>query len=109
VRGLAHITGEGLAGNVPRVLPPGRRVFLRRGSWPVPAVFPWLQQIGNIDQVEMETVFNMGIGFVLIVSPFFAESIQRQLAEDRVPAFVIGEVREGEAGLEFFEGAAKTG
>jgi phosphoribosylformylglycinamidine cyclo-ligase len=101
VRGLAHITGEGLPGNVPRILPPGRRVFLRRGSWPVPAVFDWLQKLGSIEQAEMDTVFNMGIGFVMIVSPFFAESIQKQLAEDRVPAFVIGEVREGEVGLEY--------
>jgi phosphoribosylformylglycinamidine cyclo-ligase len=101
VRGLAHITGEGLGGNVPRVLPPGRRVFLRRDSWPVPPVFGWLQKLGNIDQAEMDTVFNMGIGFVMIVSPFYAESIQRQLLEDRVPTFVIGEVRDGEPGVEF--------
>src|SRR6478672_7374765 len=45
VRGLAHITGEGLEGNVPRILPPGRRVFLRKGSWKVPAVYPWLQRL----------------------------------------------------------------
>ena len=101
VRGLAHITGEGLEGNVPRVLPPGRRVFLRKGSWPVPPVFTWLQRLGNIDEAEMFRVFNMGIGFVLIASPYYAESIQRQLAEDRVPARVIGEVREGEPGVEF--------
>ena len=101
VRGLAHITGEGLAGNVPRVLPEGRRVFLRRGSWPVPPVFGWLQKLGNVEQAEMETVFNMGIGMVMIVSEFFAESIQRQLEEDRVRAYVIGEVREGEAGVEY--------
>src|SRR5256714_287887 len=79
VRGLAHITGEGLPGNVPRVLPPGRRVFLQRGSWPIPPVFSWLQKLGDIDQQEMETVFNLGIGFVMIVSRYFAESIQRQL------------------------------
>jgi phosphoribosylformylglycinamidine cyclo-ligase len=101
VRGLAHITGEGLPGNVPRVLPPGRRVFVKRGSWPVPPVFGWLQRLGNIDQAEMDTVFNMGIGFVMIVSPYFAESIQRQLLEDRVPTYQIGDVREGEAGLEY--------
>jgi phosphoribosylformylglycinamidine cyclo-ligase len=101
VRGLAHITGEGLGGNVPRVLPPGRRVMLRRDSWPVPPVFGWLQKLGNIEQAEMDTVFNMGIGFVMIVSPFFAESIQRQLLEDRVPTFIIGDVREGEAGVDF--------
>ena len=101
VRGLAHITGEGLPGNVPRVLPPGRRVFLQRGSWPVPPVFPWLQKLGNIDQQEMEIVFNMGIGFVMIVSEYYAESIQRRLQELRVPTFIIGEVCAGEPGVEF--------
>jgi phosphoribosylformylglycinamidine cyclo-ligase len=101
VRGLAHITGEGLEGNVPRVLPPGRRVFLRKGSWPVPRVFPWLQRLGNIEEVEMFRVFNMGIGFVLIVSPYYADSIVRQLADEQIRAYEIGEVREGEAGLEF--------
>src|SRR4051794_3349126 len=73
VRGLAHITGEGLEGNVPRVLPPGRRVFLRKGSWSVPPVFTWLQRLGSIDEAEMFRVFNMGIGFVMIVSGYYAE------------------------------------
>ncbi len=103
VRGLAHITGEGLPGNVPRVLPPGCRVFLKRGSWPVPPVFAWLQRLGGIERAEMETVFNMGIGFVVIVSPYYAESIQRRLEEDRVPTFQIGEVREGEPGVELVD------
>src|SRR5438093_8094684 len=64
VRGLAHITGGGLVDNVPRVLPPGRRVFLKRGSWPVPPVFGWFQRLGNIEQGEMDRVFKQGIGFV---------------------------------------------
>jgi phosphoribosylformylglycinamidine cyclo-ligase len=101
VRGLAHITGEGLEGNVPRVLPPGRRVFLRKGSWKVPPVFGWLRRLGNIDEAEMFRVFNMGIGFVVIAGRYYADSIQRQLAEDRVPTYVIGEVGEGEPGVEF--------
>ena len=101
VRGLAHITGEGLEGNVPRVLPPGKRVFLRKGSWPISPVFAWLQKLGNIADAEMYRVFNMGIGFVMIVSPFFAESIQRQLTEEGVPTHLIGEVRDGDVGLEF--------
>jgi phosphoribosylformylglycinamidine cyclo-ligase len=101
LRGLAHITGEGLEGNVPRVLPPGRRVFLKKGSWPVPAVFGWLQKLGDIDESEMFRVFNMGIGFVVIVAPHYAKSVQRQLRNDRVPTFDIGEVREGEPGVEF--------
>jgi phosphoribosylformylglycinamidine cyclo-ligase len=101
VRGLAHITGGGLIDNVPRVLPPGRRVVLRPGSWPTPPVFGWVQRLGSIEEAEMRRVFNMGIGFVMIVSEYFADSIRRQLADDRIPSFVIGEVREGEPGVEW--------
>jgi phosphoribosylformylglycinamidine cyclo-ligase len=103
VRGLANITGGGLIDNVPRILPPGRRVFVQGGSWPVPPVFGWLQHLGRIEDAEMRRVFNLGIGFVMIVSPYFAESIQKQLEELRVPTFVIGEVREGEPGVEWVE------
>ena len=101
VRGLAHVTGGGLIDNVARILPPGRRAVLRRGSWPVPAVFGWLRRLGNIEPAEMDRVFNNGIGFVMVVSPYYAESIQRTLCEERFPTFVIGEVREGEPGVEF--------
>jgi phosphoribosylformylglycinamidine cyclo-ligase len=101
IRGLAHITGEGLPGNVPRVLPPGKRAFLKRASWPMPPVFTWLQKLGNIDQAEMDKVFNCGIGFVMIVSRFFADSIQRQLSEAGVPTHVIGDVRAGDADVEW--------
>jgi phosphoribosylformylglycinamidine cyclo-ligase len=101
IRGLAHITGGGLVDNVPRVLPAGCRVFIKRGSWPVLPVFGWLQRLGNIEQPEMDRVFNQGIGFVMIVSPYFAESVLRQLTDNRVPTFVIGEVRAGEPGVEF--------
>jgi phosphoribosylformylglycinamidine cyclo-ligase len=103
VRGLAHITGEGLPGNVPRILPPGCRAALQRG-WPVPPVFPWLQRLGNIDRAEMERVFNMGIGFVMLVSPYYAQSIQRRLAADHhMDTFDIGEVREGEPGVDILD------
>lgn len=102
IRGLAHITGEGLEGNVPRILPPGTRVFLRKGSWPIPPVFQWLQRLGPVEEAEMFRVFNMGIGFVVIASRYYAESIQRQLDEIRLKSYIIGEVREGEAGLEFY-------
>jgi phosphoribosylformylglycinamidine cyclo-ligase len=101
VRGLAHVTGGGLVDNLPRILPPGRRAFLRRGSWEAPPVFGWLQRLGNVPQAEMDRVFNQGIGFVMVVRPYFAESIQRQLASDRVKSFVIGEVRAGEPGVEW--------
>lgn len=102
IRGLAHITGEGLPGNVPRVLPPGKRAFLQRGSWPIPPVFTWLQKLGDVEQAEMDKVFNNGIGFVMIVSRFFADSIQRQLADEGVQSYVIGDVRDGEVDVEWY-------
>jgi phosphoribosylformylglycinamidine cyclo-ligase len=101
VRGLAHITGGGLIDNLPRILPPGRRAVLKRGSWKAPPVFEWLQGLGEIAQAEMDRVFNQGIGFVMIVSPYFVESIQRQLADDRIASFVIGEIRDGDPGVEW--------
>ena len=100
VHGLAHITGEGLEGNVPRVLPAGRRVVIRKGTWPVPPVFPWIQALGGVEEAEMYRVFNMGIGFVFIVSRYYADSVLRQLEEVGYPAYVIGEVREGESGVD---------
>jgi phosphoribosylformylglycinamidine cyclo-ligase len=101
IRGLAHITGGGLVDNVPRILPPGTRAYLKRGSWPLPPVYPWLQKLGNIEQAEMDRVFNGGIGFVVICSPFFAESIRDQLGKDGFPTHHIGEIREGEPGVEW--------
>src|SRR5262249_41920366 len=101
VRGLAHITGEGLGGNVPRVLPRGRRVVIRKGSWEVPPVFPWLARLGPVEEAEMFRVFNMGVGFVMICSPYYVESIRSQLGEDHVRSWVIGEVRAGEPGVDF--------
>lgn len=103
VRGLAHITGGGLVDNLPRILPPKRRAFIRRNSWPMPPVFPWLQRLGNVPQAEMDRVFNCGIGFAVVARPYFAESICKQLAEDRVPAQIIGEIREGEPGVEWIK------
>ncbi|HEY2787398.1 MAG TPA: phosphoribosylformylglycinamidine cyclo-ligase [Fimbriiglobus sp.] len=100
IRGLANITGGGLPDNVARILPPGRRVVVNRGSWPVPPVFPWLQKLGAVAQPEMDRVFNLGIGFVVIASPHFAESICRQFLGAGVSAWVIGHVAAGDAGVE---------
>ena len=52
-----------------------------RGSWPVPPVFSWLQKLGDVEDEEMYRVFNMGVGLALVVSPYYAESIQQQIGE----------------------------
>lgn len=103
VRGLAHITGGGLPDNIPRILPENCRVSIKKGTWPMPPVFEWIQKLGEVEEAEMYRVFNMGIGFVVIVGPYFVESVQRQLADERIQSFVIGEVIEGEKGVDLIE------
>ena len=95
VHGIAHITGGGLCENVERILPPNVDVQIQENSWPVPAVFPWLQEIGQVDAEEMERVFNMGIGLVAIVSPFYANKIAKMLNDSGYDCFEIGSVVEG--------------
>jgi phosphoribosylformylglycinamidine cyclo-ligase len=94
IRGMAHITGGGLVENVERILPANRRLVIDRKAWQPPAVFVWLQQLGDVDEEEMSRVFNMGIGYVLVVNPYYADSIQRQLATHRIESWVIGEIEE---------------
>jgi phosphoribosylformylglycinamidine cyclo-ligase len=96
VHGIAHITGGGLVDNPPRVLPEGCAIRLGRGSWTIPPVFPWLQSLGSVSETEMFRVFNMGIGLVMIVAEYYAESITRHLNHKaKVPAWIIGEVVAG--------------
>jgi phosphoribosylformylglycinamidine cyclo-ligase len=94
VRAMAHITGGGLEGNVPRVVPTNCDVCVSRTAWTVPAVFQVLQRIG-VEEEEMYRVFNMGIGFVLVVRPAFAESVAEQLTRLGETVFQIGSIREG--------------
>ena len=81
VHGIAHITGGGLRENLERIVPEGVRVTIDRHCWPIPPVFSWLQKLGEIEPDEMDQVFNMGIGLVLVVSPHFADSIRRQVQD----------------------------
>jgi phosphoribosylformylglycinamidine cyclo-ligase len=96
VHGIAHITGGGLFENLARILPAGVGVTIDRGSWPVPPVFTWLQQLGQVDVEEMHRVFNMGVGLVVVVGPYYAESIQQQLSACGLANWPIGRAVEGD-------------
>jgi phosphoribosylformylglycinamidine cyclo-ligase len=98
VHGIAHITGGGLLENLGRIIPADRRAVVRRGSWPVPPVFAWLERLGEVDQAEMDQVFNLGIGLALVVSPYYADSIQSQLADCGLPSWPIGQIVDGPSG-----------
>jgi phosphoribosylformylglycinamidine cyclo-ligase len=99
VHGIAHITGGGILENVERILPPKTQVVIDRSSWPVPPIFTWIQRLGEIEQAEMDRVFNLGIGMVLIVSAYYSESIREQLTESGLQSCLIGFVREGPQGV----------
>ena len=99
VHGIAHITGGGLLENTGRILPEGVRGVIQRDSWPVPPIFRWLQQLGEVDQAEMDQVFNMGIGLALIVSPFYGESIRSQLSDLDLDNWQIGRMDAGDRGM----------
>jgi len=90
IKGMAHITGGGLVGNVPRILPKGLAAQFHSRAWTVLPIFELIQKRGNVAQNEMYRVFNMGIGMVLICSPKDTNKLTKQLPE----AKVIGEVVE---------------
>lgn len=89
VRGIAHITGGGLEENLSRILPEGRTLEIDR-CWDVPPVFSWLQKLGNVDADEMDRVFNMGLGLVLVVREDVADEIIRSV---EFPAWKVGAVQ----------------
>ena len=67
VRGVAHITGGGIPGNLNRVLPSGTAAEVVRGSWEIPPIFTEIQRLGDVDEAEMDKVFNMGLGMIVVV------------------------------------------
>jgi phosphoribosylformylglycinamidine cyclo-ligase len=96
---LAHITGGGLTGNIPRVLPDGLEVILQRRRWPENPLFDWLQAAGRISLEEMYRTFNCGIGMVILAPPEQAELITAAFSAQGEQASIIGEVRRGTRGV----------
>jgi len=98
IKGLAHITGGGLTGNVPRILPKKTRAVIRQAAWPRPEVFQWLQGAGNVAEDEMHRVFNCGIGMVVIVDPKDAKRAMSSLRASGETVYEIGVIEKGPGG-----------
>jgi phosphoribosylformylglycinamidine cyclo-ligase len=96
IHALAHITGGGFPGNIPRMLPEGLAARVRRGSWPVPPLFRLIQKGGQVDEDEMLRTFNMGIGMVAMVSPEDLHDVEHSLERRGETSFVIGSVVRGQ-------------
>jgi phosphoribosylformylglycinamidine cyclo-ligase len=96
VKAMAHITGGGLTGNVPRVLPAGTKAVIRKSSWPRPELFQWLQREGGVAEDEMHRVFNCGIGMVLVVAPQDAARASEALRAAGETVYTIGSIEAGQ-------------
>ncbi len=106
VRAMAHITGGGLTGNLPRVLPAGCKALIERGSWSVPPIFALIRDRGAIAEDEMFRTFNMGIGLVLVVAREHADHCRALLTSLAETAWPIGEIVAGPRGVEYVAGGA---
>jgi len=95
VHAMAHITGGGLVGNIPRVLPKDCDAVIKKSSWPRHRIFTFLQDTGPVEVEEMFRVFNMGIGYVLIVAEDFADSIMKKLKRYGEKVYRIGRITTG--------------
>lgn len=101
IKGLAHITGGGITENIPRILPEGTAVEIKKGSWPVLPIFALMQQIGSVSEAEMYRTFNMGVGMVIICARQNAESIQSHFITLGEHCFSIGSVIPGPQEVKF--------
>jgi phosphoribosylformylglycinamidine cyclo-ligase len=95
VHGMAHITGGGIPGNLNRILPSGLDAEIDKGTWPILPIFDYLKKTGNLDTEDVYSAFNMGIGFVMVVSLKDADSITSALQDAGETAYRIGSIKSG--------------
>lgn len=98
VKGIAHVTGGGIPGNFSRILPDGVKAVIRRNSWEIPPIFHLIQHGGNIRPEEMDRVFNMGIGLIVVMTDFEFKRLEEVLNSLAETGFRIGEIAERKDG-----------
>jgi len=101
VRGMGHITGGGITGNLSRCFPAGTAAMVDLSTWKRPAVFDWLQQHGNVEHEEMLRVFNCGLGFAVVVPRLKVEATLASLKASKLKPFVLGEVVQGDQDVRY--------
>jgi phosphoribosylformylglycinamidine cyclo-ligase len=99
LHGMAHITGGGITDNLPRILPSETHALIRMGSWPVPELFHFLQEKGEVETEEMLRVFNMGVGMILAVDPARLAEILGLLRSVGQKSWIIGTLQTGGSGV----------
>ena len=94
LKGIANITGGGLFGNIPRVLPKGKKIIIKEENWKIPPIFNLIKEKGKLSDKEMLATFNLGIGMAIIVSPEKSKKVIDALAKIKTPSYLIGEIAE---------------
>jgi phosphoribosylformylglycinamidine cyclo-ligase len=95
IKGMAHITGGGLLENIPRILPTGCSVEIKKSAWPLQPLFSLLAQLGKLDETECYRTFNMGVGLIMIGDPSIADTIRAELNPE-FKLYLIGQVVKGD-------------
>lgn len=95
IKGMAHITGGGIIGNLPRILPEGVSAVIKESSWPVPPIFRLIRDWGNVPADDMRKTFNMGIGYIIVVPDDKAEDATGILKETGFASHIIGKIVNG--------------
>jgi phosphoribosylformylglycinamidine cyclo-ligase len=101
LRGMAHITGGGLPGNLPRCFPKGIGAVVDTASWHRPEIFDWLQTEGDVDEDEMRRVFNCGVGYVIVVPRLQADAALAVLKKARAKPWLLGEIVAGKQDVRY--------
>ncbi len=96
IKGMAHITGGGIAGNLIRILPDNTKALIQKGKWPVPSIFEFIQKTGAIAEQDMYPAFNMGIGYIIVVSKDQTSQSMRILEQSGERPYIIGEMASGD-------------
>jgi phosphoribosylformylglycinamidine cyclo-ligase len=100
VHAVAHVTGGGIVGNVPRALPKGLRAVFDASSWEVPRIFSEIRRLGPVEDDEMVRVFNLGLGMVVVLASDRVDDALDVLGGSDIEARVVGRVEEGDRGVE---------
>lgn len=101
IRGMAHITGGGIPGNLPRVFPKGLGAELYEDSWPVPPIFDMVRRLGNVPEEDMRRTLNMGLGYMVIIRSEDLKKALTILYRNGFESFYIGNIRKGVRGVRY--------
>jgi len=96
IKGMAHITGGGIRGNLVRILPDNMQAVVHIGKWPIPTIFSFMQKIGNVNETDMFEAFNMGIGYILVTAEHIADEVVEDLKRAGEQPYLIGKITGGE-------------